>query len=100
MKQHTFSVYFEVFAPSHPAPIKLEARAELHHSEPHYILTEINILKEEDGVPVKIPFARHMKIKRTRSRDGATRWVHCETEEESLLATLAGEAIDKAETGG
>jgi hypothetical protein len=74
--------------------IRLQATAELHHSEPFYIVDNIQVagVRHPQHQSPALPEFEIKKIK----RDGEMVWVHCDSEKESLLSMAAGEAIEKA----
>ena len=73
--------------------ISLKATAELHHSEPYFIIDNFRFAsaKPRKNDPSILPA---QEIKETR-RGNVRTWVHCDSERESLLSLAIGRAIEK-----
>ncbi|HUR64971.1 MAG TPA: hypothetical protein VMZ03_01365 [Chitinophagaceae bacterium] len=73
--------------------ISLKATAELHHSDPYYVIDNFYFaptdLKKSD-----LSILPAQEIKQIR-RGGSKVWVHCDSERESLLSMALGKAIEK-----
>ena len=74
--------------------ISLKATAELHHSDPYYVIDNFHFasVKPKRQDPSVLPSQELKQI----SRAGSTVWVHCDSERESLLSIAIGKAIEKA----
>jgi hypothetical protein len=91
MKQ-PFEIKFD-FPLAHSEMIfTLKATAEVHHSEPYYVIDNIHVdsngHKKQD--PSILPQQEIKQIKRGKSKV----WVHRDSERESLLSLAAGKAIE------
>lgn len=91
MKPHNiFDVHVSYLLTEHMS-MQLQATAELRHSEPHYLITNIVHEGAEDQLPV-IP---DISIKAIRGENNAVCWVHTDSNKASVLSTLIGKAIEK-----
>jgi len=70
--------------------IHLRATATLHHSDPYYVIDNIQVAGQPDHQPPVLP---EIEIKKNKSGS----WVHCDSEKESLLSVAVGAAIDNIE---
>lgn len=72
----------------------LTATAELHHSEPYYLVYDFQLENSpgNQGQPSILPPQEIKQIK----RDGKMVWVHKDSERESLLSLIMGKAIEEA----
>jgi hypothetical protein len=71
--------------------IELTGKATLHHSTPHYIISNIRFVNHPDGPRDALP---EIKI-RQREIHGEKVWVHVDTLKESELSRIVGESIDE-----
>jgi hypothetical protein len=74
--------------------VSLKATAELHHSDPYYIVDGFRFVGAEPRKrePSVLPAQEIKQIKRS----GVRVWVHRDSERESLLSLALGRAIEKA----
>ena len=74
--------------------ISLKATAELHHSDPYYVIDGFHFAsaRPDKGEPSVLPSQEIKEIE----RNGSTVWVHCDSERESLLSIAIGKAIDRS----
>lgn len=73
--------------------ISLKATAELHHSDPYYVIDHFHfaLVKPKKGATSLLPPLELKKIKRGSS----SIWVHRDSERESLLSQAVGKAVDR-----
>lgn len=73
----------------------LRATAELHHSEPYYVVSSFHASDKtpDSEQPSSLPV---QEIKCIKSKKGFT-WVHCDSEKETLLSLAIGKAIEQTE---
>ncbi len=94
MKKDEFKIYFDMPIRGSDITIPMTAIAELHHSEPYYVLRSIEIIPRTAGGQKGAVFIREMKIKQLKGEDENI-WVHCDTGRESDLSRSAGLAIEQ-----
>lgn len=70
--------------------LKLSADIELHQSIPHYLVTNIHLARSSR----KVPLLPDISIKAITTDDGL-KWVHTDSETETILSTLIGKEIEK-----
>ena len=85
---NSFTVDFN-YALSGNITVVLNAKAELHHSNPYYLITDFH-LKDHQGKSSLLP---DIKIKAVRDEDGIC-WVHTDSNTESILSRSIGKAIE------
>jgi hypothetical protein len=84
-----FKIQFRIPIDSTDRTIILNADATLHHSSPHYKITNINIPGADESKAMLLP---DIDIKCVY-RDGALEWVHVDSRKTSTLSIAAGHAI-------
>lgn len=94
MKLNEFKINFDMPIRGSNITIPMTATAELHHSEPYYVLRNIEIVKKQPGIETEGVFIRELKIKK-RKEGHDTMWLHCDTGRESDLSRSAGRAIEE-----
>jgi hypothetical protein len=87
-----FEIKFDFPVASSDLKISLNATAELHHSEPYYVvhnfhLTNSNKNKDHHSI---LPAQEVKRVK----RNGSFVWVHKDSEQESDLSIAIGEGIE------
>jgi hypothetical protein len=85
---NSFSVDFD-YALSENITLTLTAHVELHHSEPHYVITELHLKKNRNGTPLM----SDIRIMAVREKEGIS-WVHTDSQKETLLSVAVGKAIE------
>lgn len=70
--------------------LKLSAEVELHHSVPHYLITNIHLSNGSRNVPL----VADISIKAIGTEEGP-KWVHTDSESETILSNLIGKEIEK-----
>ena len=91
-----FEIKFDFPVASSNLKISLNATAELHHSEPYFVVQNFYLANN------KIDQGRHsilpnQEIKRIK-RDGSIVWVHRDSEKESELSLAIGAGLETALT--
>ena len=92
-----FEISFDFPVASTKLKISLNATAELHHSEPYFVVQDFYLAsttKRENEHHSVLPA---QEIKRIR-RDDEVLWVHKDSEETSELSIALGKAIEKVLT--
>ena len=87
-----FEIKLDFPVASSDLKISLSATAELHHSEPYYMVHNFHLTngnKNKDHHSV-LP---EQQVKRLK-RNGVTVWVHMDSEKESDLSIAIGEGIE------
>lgn len=94
-----FEIKFDFPVADSTVKIFLKATAELHHSEPYYVVQDFYLERGTD-TDTNHSILPDQEIRRLK-RDGSFVWVHRDSERESLLSIAIGEGIEKAmkETG-
>jgi hypothetical protein len=89
-----FEIKFDFLVADSRMRISLRARAEVHHSEPYYVVSDFSLEKDHDvrHYPSILP---DQHIKRL-NRQGVCMWVHKDSERESLLSMAIGQGIERA----
>jgi hypothetical protein len=82
--EEPLSIHFDYFIEGYPRAIHLTAIAEIHHSEEHYVVSNVKAHADRPALP-------DFDIKKL---DG--KWVHIDSEKETYLSRAAGNAIDVA----
>lgn len=87
-----FDIKFDFDLAHSDLSISLTATAELHHSEPYYVIDHFHFagMKPKEGEVSMLPAQEIKQITRGNSKV----WVHKDSERESLLSLAIGEAID------
>jgi hypothetical protein len=90
-----FEIRFDFPLAHSSMTISLRATAELHHSDPYYVVDHFHFesAKSRNGEPSLLPPLELKKIQRGSSYV----WVHRDSERESLLSVAVGKAIDIGE---
>lgn len=70
--------------------IELTGNVTLHHSTPHYTISNIRFVSRPDGPYDAFPEIRLQQ----RELHGESVWVHMDTQKESELSHIVGKAID------
>lgn len=92
-----FYIQFE-FPVAHSAfTVTLKATAELHHSDPYYVIHSFQYT-ENDRLNASISVLPTQEIKRLKKGRSVT-WVHKDSERESLLSLAIGKAIESSGIG-
>ncbi len=88
-----FEVNFDFPVASSNLKISLRATAELHHSEPYYLVHNFYLTngKANDGQLSVLPEQQVKRIKRGNDHV----WVHRDSEKESELSIAIGKGIEK-----
>ena len=91
-----FEIVFDFALAPSELVIPLMATAELHHSDPYYVVENFHIV---GAVPRQneISIIPSQEIKRIY-RNGHPVWVHRDSERESVLSLAIGKAIDNSGT--
>lgn len=92
-----FEINFDFPVASTNLKISLKATAEVHHSEPYFVVQDFYLganQKKEDDTHSVLPVQEVKRIK----RDGKTLWVHKDSEETSELSIAIGKGIENALT--
>jgi len=84
----SFDVDFD-YALSENITLGLTANVQLHHSTPHYSITNFHFKKSPNGAPL-LPDIEIMAVKR---KDGIS-WVHTDSCKETILSSAVGKAIE------
>ena len=87
-----FEIIFDFALAQSELVIPLKATAQLHHSDPYYVVENFHIV----GAPLRqdeISIIPTQEIKRIY-RNGTPVWVHRDSERESVLSLAIGKAID------
>ena len=92
-----FEIAFDFALAHSELVIPLKATAQLHHSEPYYVVENFHIVGAAPR-PDEISIIPSQEVKRIK-RNGKPIWVHRDSERESVLSLAIGKAID-AITGG
>lgn len=88
-----FEIKFDFPLAHSDLTITLKATAELHHSDPYYVIDAFHFASQKplkDQVSV-LPAQEIKRIKRGTSHA----WVHRDSDRESLLSIAIGRAIEK-----
>jgi hypothetical protein len=89
-----FKIKFDFPVADSKLRISINATAELHHSEPYYVVTDFHLEKEKNPAmqPSIFPDQEIKQIK----LDASGVWVHKDSGRESLLSLAIGEGIEKS----
>jgi hypothetical protein len=87
-----FEIKFDFPVASSNLKISLTATAELHHSEPYYLVQNFYLTDSEKKQGFH-SFLPDQEIKRIK-RNGIYVWVHKDSERESELSLAIGEGIE------
>jgi hypothetical protein len=90
MIKKSFIVYFEFPYPSKNGHLDMSADIEQHHSQTYYVVDNFRIVPRNSDGPV-LPSISIRKL--------GDAWLHTETNKETQLSRIVGEAIDKAIDG-
>ena len=93
MKKKEFRIDFDMPIRGSDIVVPMTAIAELHHSEPYYLLRSIEIISKKQDKSNGEIFIRELKIKEIKG-EKENIWVHCDTGRESELSRSAGLAIE------
>ena len=87
-----FEIKFDFPVASSNLKISLNATAELHHSEPYFVVHDFNFTnnKKENELHSVLP---SQEVKRIRL-DGSYLWVHKDSEQVSELSIAIGKGIE------
>jgi hypothetical protein len=88
--EKTFKIQFPVPLDSSERTIILNASVRLHHSLPHYKVSDINLAGSAGKQP---PLLADIDIKCV-DREGVMAWVHLDSGKTSILSLAAGHAIE------
>jgi hypothetical protein len=84
----SFDVDFD-YALSEHVTLTLSARVELHHSEPHYFVSDFHF-RNNPGPNQLLPDIEIMAVK---VNDGIS-WIHTDSFKETILSIAVGKAIE------
>lgn len=93
MKKKEFRISFNMPIRGSDIEVPMTAIAELHHSDPYYLLRSIEITPKKEGNAKGEVFIRELRIKQLKG-EKENIWVHCDTGRESELSRSAGLAIE------
>lgn len=93
MKKKEFRINFDMPVRGSDIVVPMTAIAELHHSEPYYLLRTIEIISQKEDSKKGDVFLRELRIKQLKG-EKENIWVHCDTGRESELSRSAGLAIE------
>jgi len=82
--EEPFSIAFDFLSTDLPKGIRLQAMAQVHHSETHYIVSEVRGKRGNIVIP-------NFDIKKKNGK-----WVHTDSGWETDLSKAAGQAIEDA----
>jgi hypothetical protein len=87
-----FEINFDFPVASSNLKISLNATAEMHHSEPYFVVHDFYLdhSKKENGYHSVLPDQEVKRIK----RDGSYLWVHKDSEQASELSIAIGKGIE------
>ncbi len=88
-----FDINFDFPVASSNLKISLTATAELHHSEPYYVVHDF-YLADNDKLNKYHSVLPIQEVKRMK-RDGSYTWVHKDSEKTSELSIAIGQGIEK-----
>jgi hypothetical protein len=90
--EQPFEIRFDFPLAHSELTISLKATAELHHSDPYYVVDHFRFInsRSKKKVPSVLP---KQEIKRLKRGDGYV-WVHRDSERESLLSISMGRSIE------
>jgi hypothetical protein len=95
MKKKEFRINFDMPIRGSDIVVPMTAIAELHHSEPYYLLRSIEIISKSENKGKGDVFIREIRIKQVKG-EKENIWVHCDTGRESEISRSAGHAIEAA----
>lgn len=87
---HVFSISFRYPFKEKNISIELTGNVTLHHSTPHYTISNIRFVNRPEGPYDAFPEIRLQQ----RQLQGELVWVHMDTQKESELSHIVGQAID------
>jgi hypothetical protein len=92
-----FEIIFDFPLATSDLIVSLRATAELHHSEPYFVVNDFHASNAEPDSehPSSLP---RQEIKRIKNKKGYI-WVHRDSEKETLLSMAIGKAIDEKTAG-
>ncbi len=89
-----FKIKFDFPVANSSLTISLKATARLHHSDPYYVVEDFSF---DEHVPGKsYPSVLPPQELKVTGKGKTKKWVHRDSERESLLSEKIGEAIDMA----
>lgn len=91
-----FEIKFDFPVALSDLKISLVATAELHHSEPYFLVHSFNLTKGKKNI-THHSVLPEQEIKRIK-RASYSVWVHRDSEQESQLSLAIGEAIERVLT--
>lgn len=89
-----FEINFDFPVASSNLKISLRATAELHHSEPYYVVQNF-YLTESDKGKGRLSVLPEQQVKRIKRGDHHV-WVHKDSEKESELSIAIGKGLESA----
>lgn len=89
--EQSFSINFKYPFRGKDFSIELTGNATLYHSTPYYVVSNIRFANHAGGPPDALP---EVKVQQRNIR-GEKVWVHMDTQKESELSRIIGEAIDR-----
>jgi hypothetical protein len=87
MVKQKFTIAFDYQLENSPVHLPLEAEVEQHHSETWYLVKGLRVANRPGGTVLP-----DMQIRRMNGK-----WVHKDSEKETNLSVIAGDAIDRYE---
>jgi hypothetical protein len=92
--EQPIEIYFDFPLINSDLVISLKASAELHHSQPYYVIDHFQTANSpgDTGYPSMLPPQELKQIE----RDGSKVWVHKDSERESMLSLAIGRGLDRA----
>ena len=85
----SFDVDFD-YSLSENITIHLTAKVELHHSVPHYIISDFHFKENPGGSPL----LNDIDIMATKTSKGIS-WLHSDSRKETVLSNAIGKAIEE-----
>jgi hypothetical protein len=89
MVEKPFNIKFDFPINNSDVVIGLNAKVELHHSDPYYVVHSFSIPGSKQSPSVSVLPPQEIKYMK-----GWGRWVHKDSERESLLSIAIGRAIE------
>ncbi|MGN6421063.1 MAG: hypothetical protein ACTHMC_26355 [Pseudobacter sp.] len=93
MKKKEFRIHFDMPIRGSDIVVPMTAMAELHHSDPYYLLRSIEISFKRDDTSKGGVLMKELRIKHVKGEKEDI-WVHCDTGRESDISRHAGLAIE------
>ncbi|OSZ77826.1 hypothetical protein CAP36_15820 [Chitinophagaceae bacterium IBVUCB2] len=91
----SFLIHFDFPLANSEEVIQLEAKAQLHHSSPYYVIDSVHFANHKQ-YKSSISLLPPIEIEKIQ-QDGKSSWVHKDSHRFSLLSLAIGKAIDEYE---